>query len=118
VPALDAMIAFMKPSVFAASAQNRVRVAAYNATLPPMQDLKKGQLMVGLVGNPPEWIGWGAVDQALRALSGQKALASENVPNRTFSRTNVASIDISKPQVDWFGDSHFREGYKKLWRTS
>jgi ribose transport system substrate-binding protein len=115
VPALDAMIAIMKPAIYAANAQDRVRVAAYNATLPAMQDLKKGVLMAGLAGNPPEWIGWAAVDQALRALSGQKPIADELVPNRMFTRANIGSVDLSKPTVDWFGVTHFREGYKKLW---
>ena len=115
VPALDAMISIMKPAIYAANAQDRVRVAAYNATLPAMQDLKKGVLMAGLAGNPPEWIGWAAVDQVLRALSGQKPIADELVPNRMFTRANIGSVDLSKPTVDWFGVTHFREGYKKLW---
>jgi ribose transport system substrate-binding protein len=115
VPALDAMISFMKPSIYAANAEDRVRVAAYNSTLPAMQDLKKGVLMAGLVGNPPEWIGWAAVDQVLRALSGKKPVRDELIPNRTFTRANINSVDLSKPTVDWFGAADFREGYKKLW---
>jgi ribose transport system substrate-binding protein len=116
VPALDAMVAIMNPAIFAANAQDRVKVASYNATKPVMADLKKGELIGGLVGNPEEWMGWGVMDEALRALSDQDPLADEKIPNRTFTSANVADIDLNAPSVDWYGSTDFRGGYQKLWQ--
>jgi len=114
VPALDAMYPIMKPAVFASGA--KVSVSAYNATKPNMVDLKKGQLVVGLVGNPEEWIGWGVMDEVLRALSGQKPVADEKIPNRTFTKDNTQDVDTSKPSIDWYGAGDFRGGYQQLWK--
>jgi ribose transport system substrate-binding protein len=116
VPALDAMVAIMKPAIFASNAQDRVKVASYNATKPVMADLKKGELIGGLVGNPEEWMGWGVMDEALRALSDQEPVADEKIPNRTFTSANVADIDLNAPSVDWYGDADFRGGYQELWQ--
>ena len=116
VPALDAMVAIMKPAIYAANAQDRVHVASYNATKPVMTDLKKGVLIGGLVGNPEEWMGWGVMDEALRALSKQDALADEKIPNRTFVKENVGDIDVNTPSIEWYGDTDFRGGYTQLWQ--
>jgi ribose transport system substrate-binding protein len=116
VPALDAMVAIMKPAIYASNAQDRVHVASYNATKPVMADLKKGVLISGLVGNPEEWIGWGVMDQALRALSNQEPLGDEKIPNRTFVKDNVGDIDVNTPSIEWYGTTDFRGGYTGLWQ--
>ena len=115
VPALDAMIPLMKPAIFAGGAED-VLVSAYNATQPNMEDLSKGQLVAGLVGNPEVWIGWGVVDETLRALSGQPAVEDEKIPNRTFTEENVQEFDLKEPPISWYGEPEFRQGYEKLWQ--
>jgi ribose transport system substrate-binding protein len=115
VPALDAMIPLMKPAIFAGGASENVLVSAYNATQPNMEDLKKGQLVGGLVGNPEAWIGWAVVDESLRALSSQPAVEDEKIPNRTFTEENVQELDLKEPPISWYGEPEFRQGYEKLW---
>lgn len=115
VPALDAMIPIMKPAIAAANAQNRVQMSSYNATVPNMTDMKKGQLVTGLVGNPEAWMGWAVVDEALRALSHQPPVANENIPNRTFTHDSVQGVDLSAPDITWYGNPGFEQGYQKLW---
>jgi ribose transport system substrate-binding protein len=115
VPALDAMIPIMKPAIAAANAQNRVQFSSYNATVPNMVDMKKGQFVTGLVGNPEAWMGWGVVDEALRALSHQSPVANENIPNRTFTHDSVQGLNLAAPDITWYGDPGFEQGYKKLW---
>src|SRR5262249_7263414 len=41
-PLFDGMVASMKPSVYAVNAQNRVKIVSYNADLPDMQAIQKG----------------------------------------------------------------------------
>jgi len=118
VPALDAMIPIMKPAIAAANAQSRVQMSSYNATVPNMTDMKKGQLVTGLVGNPEAWMGWGVVDEALRALSHQPPVANENIPNRTFTHDSVQSLDLAAPAITWYGNPGFEQGYQKLWNKS
>lgn len=115
VPALDAMIPLMKPAIFAGGAAESVQVSAYNATQPNMEDLQKGQLVGGLVGNPEVWMGWAVVDETLRSLSKQPAVEDENIPNRTFTEENVQELDLKEPPITWYGEPEFRQGYEKLW---
>ena len=114
VPALDAMIPLMKPAIFAGGAED-VQISAYNATQPNMEDLQKGELVGGLVGNPEAWMGWAVVDETLRALSDQPAVGDEKIPNRTFTEENVQELDLKEPPISWYGEPEFRQGYEKLW---
>jgi ABC-type sugar transport system substrate-binding protein len=115
VPALDAMIPLMKPAIFAGGASDSVLVSAYNATQPNMEDLQKGELVGGLVGNPEAWMGWAVVDETLRALSKQPAAADEKIPNRTFTEESVQELNLKEPPISWYGEPEFRQGYEKLW---
>jgi ABC-type sugar transport system substrate-binding protein len=114
VPALDAMIPLMKPAIFAGGAED-VQISAYNATQPNMEDLQKGELVGGLVGNPEAWMGWAVVDETLRSLSKQPPVEDEKIPNRTFTEENVQELDLSEPPISWYGEPEFRQGYEKLW---
>src|SRR5262249_60425571 len=81
LPLFDAMFALIRPAVIQTGATG-VKMVSYNATLPGMQDLKKGtQLVSGDVGGAPAWVGWGMMDQAVRLLTGHKALKSEKIPD-------------------------------------
>ena len=119
VPAVNAMIAPMKPGLAAANAAKRVKLVSYNADLPVLQDIQKGSdLILGTVGNPEEWMGWALTDQVLRLWSDQPPLADEKIPNRVFTAQNVKDIDLTKPSSTWYGDADFRAGYKALWKLA
>jgi ribose transport system substrate-binding protein len=119
IPAVDAMIPLMQPAVYAANAADRVKMASYNATKPVLDLMNKGDMVVGGVGNPEEWIGWGVMDQTLRALSDQEPLADENIPARTFTKSVVSGLDLNAPSITWYGaDPGFREGYEALWKKA
>lgn len=115
VPAVDAMIPLMKPAIFAGGAAEKVQVSAYNATQPNIEDLQKGQVVGGLVGNPEVWIGWAVIDETLRALSKQPPVEDEKIPNRTFTEEVAKELDASEPPISWYGEPEFRQGYEKLW---
>ena len=115
VPAVDAMIPLMKPAIFAGNAADKVKVSAYNATQPNIEDLQKGEVVGGLVGNPEVWIGWAVIDETLRALSKQPPVEDESIPNRTFTEEVANEVDASEPSISWYGEPEFRQGYEKLW---
>jgi hypothetical protein len=66
------------------------------------------------VGGSEHWVGWAAVDQALRVLLHKPVVANENVPNRTFTKTNINTINIHASDSTWYG-VNFEADYKKLW---
>ena len=69
-PVYDYQMAYMLPELTAASASSRIDLLSENADLAQMQELKQGTSVKVDVGNPVEWDGWAAVDEALRALKG------------------------------------------------
>ena len=116
VPIVDAMVLFMKPSIIAANAQKRVRIVSQNASLQDMQSIAKGNdPEVADVGSPEQWLGWAATDQAFRLLLGKKPLPTEKIPNRTFTRANIHSVNLKLNESNWYGKFNFRAYYKKLW---
>lgn len=115
VPAYDSMIALMKPAIYAIHAQDRVKIVSSNASYPAMQDLKKGELLIGDVGGPQHWIGWATADQIYRILLGYEPVADEFIPNRTFTRSNIEEIDLDAEESTWYGPLDFRSRYTQLW---
>jgi ribose transport system substrate-binding protein len=115
-PIYDNMATYMIPEVKQHSASGRVSIATYNANGNILAAVKAGTVGVD-IGQPAEWLGWGAADQALRILSGVKPLDDENVPLRLFDSQNINTINPSAPQASWF-HVDFAAGYKKLWGAS
>jgi ribose transport system substrate-binding protein len=114
-PHYDGMVATMKPSILALGHGSTVKIASYNADLPNMQAIaKKSDPEWADVGGSEHWLGWATVDQVIRILGGEKPLKTENVPNRTFDKTNIGTIDLTKNESTWYGVD-FATEYKKLW---
>jgi len=114
-PLFDSMIALMGPSVSRLGAQSRVKFVSYNATLPPMQQLKQGQLVTGDIGSPQHWLGWAIMDQAFRILSRHGVVANEKIPNRLFDATNIGTVNLNASEGTWYGSTNFRQRYRRLW---
>jgi len=114
-PLFDSMIALMGPSVTRLNAQNRVKFVSYNATLPPMQQLKQGQMVSGDIGSPQHWLGWAIMDQTFRILTHRPPVADENIPNRLFDATNINSVNLNAAEGTWYGATNFRQKYRTLW---
>jgi ribose transport system substrate-binding protein len=114
-PVYDAMIALMQPAVFASNAADRVQFSSYNATLPVMKQLKSTNLIQADVGGSNRWAGWAVMDQVLRALSGRPPAKSSNIPNRTFTKANIDSVDLGADEATWFGKVTFPVQFARLW---
>jgi ribose transport system substrate-binding protein len=116
VPIYDGMALFATPAI-QTSGKSDVKVVTFNGTLGNMQNLAAGKIVAAEVGSPQAWEGWGLADQFLRILAGQPAAKDENIGLRIFDKTNIASIDLKKPERDWYGVD-FASGYKKIWGLS
>ncbi len=115
LPLFDSMFSYMEPAIVQAGATSRVHMISYNATSPGVTDLAEGnQNVTGDVGGAPAWVGWAAMDQIARLLTGNKALASEDVPNRTFDPQNVKTLNLKASDDTWYG-VNFAAQYRKLW---
>lgn len=113
VPIYDGMALFAVPAI-QTSGHSDVKVVTFNGTLGNMQDLAAGKVVSAEVGSPQAQEGWGLADQFLRLMSNQEPVEDENVGLRLFDANNIASIDLTKPEQDWYGVD-FQSGYKKLW---
>jgi ribose transport system substrate-binding protein len=116
VPVVDAMVLYMKPAIFAAHAQGRVKILSQNASLQDMQSVaKRNDPEIADVGGPEQWLGWAAADEAFRVMLGKPSVANEHVPNRTFTRNNIRSINLKANESAWYGGFDFRAYYKHVW---
>lgn len=115
VPEFDAFVAAITPAISRASAQTRAHILTQAATQPPMELLQKGEFVDAEFGGSIGWLTWGAVDQAVRILTGQPAVESEKIPLRYLNASNIKSIDLKGPEGQWYGSVDFAGEYEKLW---
>ncbi len=66
-------------------------------------------------------LGWQYANQVFRMLLHQPVLRSEDIPQRVFTRANVASLDLTpagQQSGSWYGSSSFKTAFAKLWGVS
>ncbi|GAA3598206.1 sugar ABC transporter substrate-binding protein [Kribbella ginsengisoli] len=112
VPVFAAFVDFMRPSLHAAGADERVSIITYNATSTALSALHEKDLITGLVASSENWIGWGIMDQFYRILSGNPPAKSENIGNRAFTAANLTAADPNKG-ADYGAD--YKRAYLQLW---
>lgn len=118
IPIYDGMSTFVVPAIAAAGAQDRVKVATFNANLDPMKKMAAGDSIFVDVGSHNAYEGWAYADQSLRLITGTAPVANENVPARVFTRENVGELQLT-PEAErsgeWYGDNSYQDKYKALW---
>jgi ribose transport system substrate-binding protein len=121
IPIYDGMTTYVVPGVQAAGAQDRVKVASFNANLDPMKKMAAKKSMYVDVGSHNAYEGWALADQSMRLITGQKPLADELIPARVFTRENVGTLELT-PATErsgvWFGDDTYKAKYKAIWGIS
>jgi ribose transport system substrate-binding protein len=115
IPIYDGMVFNIAPALHAAGAQDRVKVASFNATPAVMEMMKKGDIVAADVGANNVWFGWGIADQFFRLATGQEAAPDQNIPLQTFTRDNVDDLDLKANESTWYGDTDYEGLYKKAW---
>jgi ribose transport system substrate-binding protein len=114
IPAFDGIAQFTVPSVQAIGKSDQIRVGSINAATANLAFVKAGKIQAVDVGNSNAWLGWAAVDRAMRAAVGQKGGFSE-VPIRLFNQKNLAGVNI-KNENALFNNVPFRARYAALWK--
>jgi ribose transport system substrate-binding protein len=114
-PVYDYQMGFILPELGAANAANRIDLLSENADLAQMQEMASGTAVKVDVGNPVSWDGWGAMDEALRALEKLPPSANEQLPVRLFDTANVGTINLKADPGSWYGAPNYVHDYEQLW---
>ena len=92
-----------------------VKISTFNATKAIMEDMKRGGIVGADSGTQGPWEGWALADASFRALLGAKPVTNYKIPLRLFTKDNIATIDLKKPEDTWYGAVDFKGNYLKLW---
>lgn len=111
-PVVDSMAPFAVAGVSQAGLANTVHVVTSDGSGSGPLGLVESGKLVADPGFSTKWVGWLAMDQALRALS-HMSPANPVVPIRYLDKTNLQGLDLNS-QAALYGDSYIT-GFKKLW---
>jgi ribose transport system substrate-binding protein len=114
----DAMGGYMIPAMRSAANSSSLGLYTLNADLAQMQEMAAGGNFIKVdVGSSPAYEGWAFADEALRVLTGHKAVL-ESVPVRLFNTSNVKSLKLTQAGFlgnSWYGTVNFQAAFKALW---
>jgi ribose transport system substrate-binding protein len=114
VPVVDAMVPGIKSAIAAAGATDRIKIVTANASLPDMQAMAiSADPETANIGSSNEHMGWAAIDQAARTLTGSPPVV-EAQPLRLFTKDNIHDVNLDKPAGEWYGFD-FKAFYRNLW---
>lgn len=113
IPIFDSSTQFVVPGIAAAGKTGQVGIATFNNTPFVLTNVQKGTVSMD-VGESITWIGYVAMDQVLRLLSGQKALTDASAPLRVFTKANATVLGDPADNEKGYSDAYVK-GYLKLW---
>jgi ribose transport system substrate-binding protein len=119
LPVYDSMSEYVIPGVLAKGDASKVSVASYNGTPFVLKYIEDPSSDSGIVkmdaGENTALIGWEAIDQCLRLMTGNKPAANETTAIRIFTAANV-SLTGNPPQLgQGYGPDSYIQGFEKLW---
>jgi ribose transport system substrate-binding protein len=117
-PEFDFYVPAFQQGVAQAGKTNDIKVVSINAALGQLQDMAKGGKQEVDVGANPNYVGWAAVDLALRMSLGLPAPTSPTVPVRVFDKENVSELELTEAASlagEWYGSTSYKQEFPKLW---
>jgi ribose transport system substrate-binding protein len=117
-PEFDFYVPAFQQGVAQAGKTNDIKVVSINAALGQLQDMAKGGKQEVDVGANPNYVGWAAVDLALRMSLGLPAPTNPTVPLRVFDKENVSELDLTEAASlagEWYGSTSYKQEFPKLW---
>ncbi len=111
-PTADTMAIFAVPGVTQAGAAGKVSVVTEDGDSGVLSLIQKGTVLAADPGYSTPWIGWEAMDQALRAMSGMQP-GNPVVPIRYLDKSNLTGVNVTSLST-LYGNAYIA-GYKKLW---
>jgi ribose transport system substrate-binding protein len=113
LPIFDGMGIFVHAGILQANAGDRVMVAAFNGTPAALDLVLEGDTFTGDPGQPNGWLGWHAVDQAMRGMLGLEP-GNPEIPIRFFDDENLEGVDVNDLDEP-YGNPDYRSGFQELW---
>jgi ribose transport system substrate-binding protein len=113
LPIFDGMGIFVHAGILQAGAGDRVKVAAFNGTPAALEIILQGEAFTGDPGQPNGWLGWHAVDQAMRGMLGLEP-GDPEIPIRFFDESNLEGVDVNDLDEP-YGSPDYRSGFQELW---
>lgn len=108
----DTLGSFITTGVKESGATNVKVVAAQGSGAAPLDVVKEGGPYIADPGVPALWTGWGAVDQAMRAMLGMTP-GHDVTPIRYLDQQMLAKVNVSDSTA-LYGDAYVA-GFKALW---
>ena len=114
IPVFDSMSQFVVPALRLTDRIGKVKIVSYNGTPFVLDMVRNGQVEMD-VGESLGWVGYAAMDIAMRSLCGIKPpVLDMNTPLYIFDKSNVATAGVPANFNDGYGNSHIA-GFRKLW---
>jgi ribose transport system substrate-binding protein len=113
LPIFDDMGVFITAGVQQANAADRVKVAALDGTPAALKVIQEGDVFTANPGQPTGWLGWHALDQAMRLMLGEKP-GNPEIPSRLLDDENLQGVDVEDVDAP-YGNPKYREGFRQLW---
>ncbi len=115
-PIFDGMAVYIVPGISAMGAGDKVKLVSGDATPSVLENLKRGNVVIGDVGQPNVWTGMAIIDQTARVLAGVKPLQNVGIRYRLFDSSNVKGLNLkTNDPTPWYGNVDFLAAYKTLW---
>lgn len=115
IPIYDGMVNFVLPAVHQAGAEDRVKIASFNATKSVMEALDNEDVVGADVGTAENWEGWALADASFRAMLDSAPVENYHIPVRLFTANNIGDIDLNGSEAGWYGPVDFKAEFGKLW---
>jgi ribose transport system substrate-binding protein len=113
LPIFDDMGVFVTAGVQQAGVGDRVKVAALDGTPAALKVIQEGDVFTANPGQPTGWLGWHALDQAMRLMLGQKP-GNPEIPSRLLDDENLKGVNVDDIDAP-YGNPKYREGFRQLW---
>jgi ribose transport system substrate-binding protein len=113
LPIFDDMGVFVTAGVQQAGVGDRVKVAALDGTPAALKVIQEGDVFTANPGQPTGWLGWHALDQAMRLMLGQKP-GNPEIPSRLLDDENLEGVNVDDIDAP-YGNPKYREGFRQLW---
>jgi ribose transport system substrate-binding protein len=109
VAPIDSAATFVSEGVRSAGKGGEVKVSGYEGDPDAVARVHDGDVQAATIADPPEWMGWQAMDALARAFAGQEA-ETVKVPSRLLVKDNAPTTK------GWMGDLDFRSQLEQLWQ--
>ncbi|MDX6551984.1 MAG: ribose transport system substrate-binding protein [Gaiellales bacterium] len=118
-PLYDPMAQFVVPAIQLGGGSSRVKVATYNGTPGILRLIQTGDTVEMIVGENETHLGYAAMDQAMRLITGVAPIADGDygIPLRVFDDSNVNETGQPPGYGVGYGDQ-WRDGFLKAWGLS